>query len=179
MNQSLPLETKSSNQASAQPPPSAAEIDPESEKDENLPWPPNISLCTTSQLAYLFNKLCDEEDSKVSSNQREIVKQVALQILSTPIDRQTLFQLPALAIMKDDDILKELMQVLVKKISDETFIAPNTLRALSQVVYFKLQKSLAFQTDQEMRTAGFCDTPKQKKKWRRWRQRTGCLIVVV
>jgi hypothetical protein len=140
MNQSLPLETKSSNQTFAQPPPSVAptlaEIDPEPQTDENLPWPPNISLCTTSQLAYLFNKLCDEEDSKVSSNQREIVKEVALRILSTPIERQTLFQLPALAIMKDEDILKKLMQVLVKKISDETFVDLNTLRALSQVVRY-------------------------------------------
>jgi hypothetical protein len=161
MNKTLPLatnkntNTNSNNQvyalvSSSHPSPSPAptlaevvEINPKtaSEKDDNLPSPPNLSQCSTSQLAYLFNKLCKEEDSKASTNQREMVKQVALQILSTCshtqiLEPHTLFQIPVLALMEDDDILKELMRVLVEKIRDESFIDRYKLRAISQVVCY-------------------------------------------
>jgi hypothetical protein len=119
------------------------EINPKtaSEKDDNLPSPPNLSQCSTSQLAYLFNKLCKEEDSKASTNQREMVKQVALQILSTCshaqiLEPHTLSQIPVLALMDDDDILKELMRVLMEKIRDEALIDRYKLRAISQVVCY-------------------------------------------
>jgi hypothetical protein len=110
--------------------------------DDNLPFPPNISKFSTHQVAYLFNKLHKEEESSYARYQRDMLKKIAIEIIAncfhqlSILDSVTLSSLPPLALMEDVDITNDLLQLLVEKIRNESFLDQNKLHALSLVVHY-------------------------------------------
>ncbi len=103
--------------------------------DTNLPSPPNIRSFHAAQLVYIYNHY------RLSPQQTAFVEAVIEQIIenfsnTSVVNEKYLQNIAPLAMIKNDQILHQLLNVMVQKIRDEALFSEEKVHALTMIVNY-------------------------------------------